>query len=62
MTRYEAIRILDIVTQPGVSLTRQDYINIQIALDTITALAQAMDAIEAGSKRAEPQPKEVEEI
>jgi len=38
MTPKQALQLLDKATQPGVSLTRIDYINIQIALETLSKL------------------------
>ena len=47
MTPQEAISVLDQATQPGVRLSRSDYLKIDQALGVLDALVKATPAVVA---------------
>lgn len=45
MTPKQALSILDQVTQPGFKPMRQDFINIQIALEVLAKLVETTELV-----------------
>lgn len=54
MTPTEAIRVLDIATQPRFEATRADFANIQAALVVLSNLVEKTEAVDVVSETSAP--------